>query len=84
VICNGDEEVNALRSELSAAVGANPAVVQKHPTRESLKQASSTPAQAGKAKAPPSEQPLTGAARVSCFVRLASPDLEVAGLCRRG
>ena len=80
VICNGDEEVNALRSELSAAVEAKPAVVQKHRARESLRQASSTPAQAGKAKAPPSHQPLTDGARVSCFVRLASPDVEVAAL----
>ena len=77
VICNGDAEVNALRSELSASVEADPPVVQQHKAREMLRQAVSKPAHAGKLAAPPSDQPLTIAVKVSCFVRLTGPHTHV-------
>ena len=80
VICNGDEEVNALRSELSATVEARPAVAKKHRAKERIRQASRTVAQVAKPKAPPSKQPLTDGALVSCFVQLARPDLKVSTL----
>jgi subtilisin family serine protease len=74
VICNGDEEVNALRSELSAAVQAPPPVAQQHKAKEMLQQAVKQPTPKEALAAPPSDQPLTDAVKVSCFVRLADPD----------
>ena len=74
MICNGDEEVNALRAELSATVQASQSVAERHRAREMLQQAAKTPAPLETLSAPPSDQPLTDAVKVSCFVRLADPD----------
>ena len=74
MICNGDEEVNALRAELSATVQAPESVAERHRGREMLQQATKTPAPFETLSAPPSDQPLTDAVKVSCFVRLADPD----------
>src|SRR5688572_5389049 len=73
MICNGDEEVNALRSELSATVQAPQAVAKRHRAKEMLQQAAKKPAALETVSAPPSDQPLTDAVKVSCFVRLADP-----------
>ena len=73
MICNGDEEVNALRSELSATVQAPQAVAGRHRAKEMLQQAAKKPAALETVSAPPSDQPLTDAVKVSCFVRLADP-----------
>src|SRR5687768_10801212 len=74
MICNGDEEVNALRAEISATVQAPQAVAERHRAKEMLQQAAKTPAPLETLSAPPSDQPLTDAVKVSCFVRLADPD----------
>jgi subtilisin family serine protease len=79
VICNGDAEVNAIRSELSAVVEAEPSVVIRHRARERLRQAVSEPARAGALAPPPSDQPSTDEVKVSCFVWLTGPEVS-AGL----
>lgn len=70
VICNGDAEVNALRSELSSAVEAPESLARRHRSRDMLRQAVSTPREAGPLHQPPSGQPLEKVVLVSCFVRL--------------
>jgi len=79
-ICNGDAEVNALRSELSAAVQTDPTVAEHYQARDQLQQARSGAEVAADLPAPPSGQPSTDAVKVSCFVRLASADVVPAGV----
>ncbi|HET7698430.1 MAG TPA: S8 family serine peptidase, partial [Vicinamibacterales bacterium] len=73
MICNGDEEVNALRSELSATVQAPQPVAERYRAKEMLQRAAKAPGPLETMLAPPSDQPLTDAVKVSCFVRLADP-----------
>jgi subtilisin family serine protease len=74
VICNGDDEVNALRSELSAAVQAPPAVVRQYQARTMLQQAVKKPRRREPLPAPAPDQPPADAVKVSCFVRLVDPE----------
>ena len=53
MICNGDEEVNARRSELSASVKAPPALAQQYRAMEMLQQAVARPATKEALTAPP-------------------------------
>ena len=73
MICNGDEEVNARRSEISASVQAPPPLAEQYKAKETLQQATREPS-SREAPAPPSDQPLTDKVKLSCFVRLAEPD----------
>lgn len=88
VICNGDEEVNALRSELSGAVQAAPDTVTQYQPKETLQQARREPKQAGELPKPPSDQPSAEKVKVNCFIRLASAESMPEGvpglLVRRG
>lgn len=79
-ICDGDAEVNALRSELSAAVQADTSVTDRYRARDMLQQARSGRPLRGELPAPPPGQPATDAVRVSCFVRLASADVAPANV----
>ena len=74
MICNGDEEVNARRSELSASVKAPSALAQQYRAMEMLQQAVARPATKEALTAPPPDQPLTDSVKLSCFIRLADPD----------
>ena len=74
VVCNGDTEVNSLRAQLSAAVEAKPVAIEARVAREKLQKAVSRPREAGPLPQPPSDQPMTDAIRVSCFVRLTGPE----------
>ena len=76
VVCNGDEEVNNLRAQLSAAVEVKPQLIGPTATTgalEKLQHAVKRARDAGPLPQPPSDQPSTDAVRVSCFVRLAGP-----------
>lgn len=83
MICNGDAEVNALRSEVSSTVEASRSLARKHRARERLREAVSRPEQAGELAEPPSDQPLPQDVRVSCFVRLDGSGRAPEGLPRR-
>jgi subtilisin family serine protease len=75
VVCNGDEEVNGLRAELSAAVEAKPSLSRRLGAREMLQQAVSRPEDADTVlRKPPSSKPSIDDVKVSCFVRLATPE----------
>ena len=77
VVCNGDEEVNNLRAQLSAAVEVKPQLIGPTATTgalEKLQHAVKRARDAGPLPQPPSDQPSTDAVRVSCFVRLAGPE----------
>ena len=71
VVCNGDTEVNGIRSQLSAAVQASKGVVARVAARDKLQHAVSAPERAGTLERPPSGQPATDDVKISCFVRLA-------------
>jgi subtilisin family serine protease len=73
MICNGDEEVNALRSEISGTVQVSRPVAEQHDAIEKLRRAVRKP-EAKEAPPPPSDQPLADTVKVSCFVRLSEPD----------
>ena len=75
VVCNGDTEVNSLRAQLSAAVEANERALDPRGARNKLQQAVSRAQDAGPLPQPPPDQPPTDAIRVSCFVRLAGPEV---------
>jgi subtilisin family serine protease len=75
VVCNGDEEVNGLRAELSAAVEGKPSLSRRVAAKEKLERAVSRAADADTiCRKPPSNKPSIDAVRVSCFVRLATPE----------
>jgi subtilisin family serine protease len=74
MICNGDEEVNALRSEISATVQVPAPVAERHKAKEMLQQAVKKPDVKEPPAAPPHDQPLPDTVKVSCFVRLTDPD----------
>ena len=74
VVCNGDEEVNNLRAQLSAAVEVKEQLRPAAWAIEKLQQAVKRPRDAEPLPKPPSGQPFTDAVRVSCFVRLAGPE----------
>ena len=74
VVCNGDEEVNNLRAQLSAAVEVKGQMAGKTGALEMLQQAVKRPKDAGPLPKPPSDQPSTDAVQASCFIRLASPE----------
>jgi subtilisin family serine protease len=76
VICNGDPEVNALRSELSASVEAPQPLVVAQRAREKLAQAAQRPTPAVRRRKPRSGQPTTDAVTVSCFLRLSGPEAQ--------
>lgn len=88
VVCNGDEEVNGLRAELSAAVEAKQPLARRLDARQVLKRATSRSAAPRMIEAPPRDQKSIDAVKVSCFVRLASPDIAAprlpGGSIRRG
>ena len=67
MICNGDEEVNALRSELSAAVKAPPPLARQYRAKEMLQQAVARPGTKEALAAPPSDQPLTDEREAELF-----------------
>ena len=88
VVCNGDEEVNNLRAQLSAAVEVKPQVIATTGALEKLQHAVKRARDAGPLPQPPSDQPSTDAVRISCFVRVAGPEAAKVSLpgstCRRG
>jgi subtilisin family serine protease len=88
VVCNGDEEVNGLRAELSAAVEAKPRLGKRLDARQVLKRATSRSAAPRKIDAPSRSQKTIDAVKVSCFVRLASSETAAprlpGGSIRRG
>jgi subtilisin family serine protease len=81
VVCNGDAEVNSLRAELSGSVEAEESVAKRNAARKKLAGAVSQPGESDHPYTkPPSGRQPTGAVRVSCFVRLATPDTPIGQL----
>lgn len=82
-VCNGDAEVNSLRAELSAAVQAKQSVVDRVKPRAMLEQAIAEQKRVEPLPEPPHEQPATDEVKVSCFIRLADPELTLRGVAGR-
>lgn len=69
MIVNGDDEVNAYRSELSGAVATPPKLARRYAVKRALVEAEASPAAEGPLPEPPSQEALESDVRVSCFLQ---------------
>jgi len=69
MIVNGDDEVNAHRSEMSGAVVTPPELARRYRVEQALVQAEAAPAAEAPLPEPPGQEALETDVRVSCFLQ---------------